>query len=58
MINVDLKNQANSLNEVVVTALGIRKEAKRLGYSTQTCQVLQVVHPTSVTVSKALTRMI
>ncbi len=32
---IALSGDGNSLNEVVVTALGIRKETKRLGYSVQ-----------------------
>jgi TonB-linked SusC/RagA family outer membrane protein len=32
-INIRLKVSSNELNEVVVTALGIRREAKALGYS-------------------------
>ena len=34
-INVTLKTGAVALNEVVVTALGVRRETKSLGYSTQ-----------------------
>lgn len=34
-INVQLQAQANSLSEVVVTALGIKKEKKAIGYSVQ-----------------------
>ena len=34
-INVQLQVNANALNEVVVTALGITKEVKRIGYSVQ-----------------------
>ena len=34
-IEVVLSSQAKQLNEVVVTALGIRKEVKRIGYSVQ-----------------------
>lgn len=33
VVDVVLLNDARNLNEVVVTALGIRKEARRLGYS-------------------------
>lgn len=36
VINVSLKNSDNSLEEVVVTALGIKREKKSLGYSTTT----------------------
>jgi len=35
-INVSLESGGEDLNEVVVTALGIKKESKRLGYSTAT----------------------
>ena len=35
VINVILKEDAAKLEEVVVTALGIRKEKKRIGYATQ-----------------------
>ncbi|MEO6220258.1 MAG: SusC/RagA family TonB-linked outer membrane protein, partial [Ginsengibacter sp.] len=35
-INVTLQEENTALNEVVVTALGIRRESKRLGYSTST----------------------
>ncbi len=34
-IYVQLQQNADALDEVVVTALGIRKEAKRLGYAIQ-----------------------
>ncbi|MBL7742830.1 MAG: SusC/RagA family TonB-linked outer membrane protein [Chitinophagaceae bacterium] len=34
-VSVQLKTEAKDLGEVVVTALGIRKEKKRLGYSLQ-----------------------
>jgi TonB-linked SusC/RagA family outer membrane protein len=35
-VEVQLTQASNTLNEVVVTATGIRKEVKRLGYATQT----------------------
>lgn len=34
-LNITLKDQANTLDEVVVTALGISKEKKSLGYAVQ-----------------------
>ena len=34
-LNISLKKSENSMNEVVVTALGIKREAKSLGYSAQ-----------------------
>ena len=36
LINVEMDNEARSLENVVVTALGIKKEARRLGYATAT----------------------
>ena len=35
MINVTLSEDAELLDEVVVTALGIKREEKALGYSVQ-----------------------
>ncbi len=35
-INVMLKGNSKQLNEVVVTALGVKKEVRRIGYATQT----------------------
>lgn len=35
VVNVSLKQEANALNEVVVTALGIKQEKRALGYSVQ-----------------------
>ncbi|MDO3642140.1 MAG: SusC/RagA family TonB-linked outer membrane protein [Mucilaginibacter sp.] len=34
--NIVLKDDSKTLNEVVVTALGVKKETRRLGYSVQT----------------------
>ncbi|GHB60182.1 SusC/RagA family TonB-linked outer membrane protein [Persicitalea jodogahamensis] len=36
MVDVTLDESSTALNEVVVTALGIKKESKKLGYSTTT----------------------
>lgn len=41
-INVVLEEDATSLNEVVVTALGIKKESKRLGYAAETVRVDEI----------------
>jgi hypothetical protein len=38
IINVSLSEDAQNLQEVVVTALGIKKDAKKLGYATSTIQ--------------------
>lgn len=35
-LNIDLEQSDNALNEVVVTALGIKREEKKLGYAQQT----------------------
>ncbi len=35
-LNVELKQEVKSLSEVVVTALGIKREKRSLGYATQT----------------------
>ncbi|MEJ7913535.1 MAG: TonB-dependent receptor plug domain-containing protein, partial [Chitinophagaceae bacterium] len=45
-INVSLERSSSKLNEVVVTALGIKKEAKSLGYATTT------VAPEQVTINR------
>jgi hypothetical protein len=45
-INVTLKADVKQLGEVVVTALGIKKEAKKLGYATAT------VAPEQITVNR------
>lgn len=39
VINVTLNESTSALDEVVVTALGIRKESKRLGYAQQSVDV-------------------
>ncbi|MBU3822767.1 SusC/RagA family TonB-linked outer membrane protein [Flavobacteriaceae bacterium XHP0103] len=39
VINVTLAESTNALDEVVVTALGIKKESKKLGYAQQTVDV-------------------
>ncbi|GAB2587349.1 SusC/RagA family TonB-linked outer membrane protein [Spirosoma areae] len=41
-VNVTLKEGDQNLNEVVVTALGIKKEAKTLGYATATLGAEQI----------------
>ena len=42
-LNVSLLPSNNQLNEIVVTALGIRKEAKRIGYSVQEVKGAELV---------------
>jgi TonB-linked SusC/RagA family outer membrane protein len=41
-LNITLAGGSQNLNEVVVTALGIRRESKRLGYSTATVNTDQI----------------
>lgn len=52
VLNVEMKESATEIEGVVVTALGIRREEKALGYSVQkvdgqTLQTVKVVDPTS-----------
>ncbi len=49
-ININLSPSANNLNEVVVTALGIRKEERTLGYSVSTVggETLNIAKETNV----------
>lgn len=42
IINVQLEVDAQNLNEVIVTALGIKREAKTLGYATATVNSEQI----------------
>ncbi len=42
IVNVQLVEDARALNEVIVTALGIKKEAKTLGYATATVNAEQI----------------
>ncbi len=42
VINVSLDEDAQNLEEVVVTALGIKKESKKLGYATTTVNAEQI----------------
>lgn len=45
-LNIELASDARSMNEVVVTALGIRRQAKSLGYATTT------VKPEELTINR------
>lgn len=42
VVNVQLQGDAQGLNEVIVTALGIKREAKTLGYATATVNAEQI----------------
>ncbi|WP_338868149.1 SusC/RagA family TonB-linked outer membrane protein [Spirosoma sp. SC4-14] len=53
-LTVTLQETEQNLNEVVVTALGIKKEAKRLGYATATVSPEQVATNRTVNFMNAL----
>nr|WP_229321060.1 SusC/RagA family TonB-linked outer membrane protein [Larkinella knui] len=53
-LNVTLEEGSQSLNEVVVTALGIKKEAKRLGYATASVSSEQITTNRTVNFVNAL----
>lgn len=53
-LTVTLEEGAQSLNEVVVTALGIKKEAKRLGYATANVSSEQITTNRTVNFMNAL----
>lgn len=53
-INVALEEDATSLNEVVVTALGIKKESKRLGYAAETVRVDEIQKNRTVNVMTSM----
>jgi TonB-linked SusC/RagA family outer membrane protein len=54
-LTINLKPSSNALNEVVVTALGIKREAKSLGYSTTTVGGEQFTQSRDVNLGNALT---
>lgn len=53
-VNIVLDANNNTLADVVVTALGIRKEAKRLGYSTGTVNTEQITTNRTTNVGNSL----
>ena len=54
VVNIALQPQAKEMNEVVVTALGIRKEAKKLGFAVTTVQVDELTRNRTTNVMKSL----
>jgi TonB-linked SusC/RagA family outer membrane protein len=54
-LTVTLRPSTNTLNQVVVTALGIKREAKSLGYSTTTVGGEQLTQSREVNLGNALT---
>ena len=53
-IDVKLSEELTVLNEVVVTALGIKKEAKRIGYSTATVNNENITTNRTINVGNSL----
>lgn len=53
-INVTMEEGNTSLDEVVVTALGIKKDAKKLGYAVSTVKAGELVKTQSPTLGTAL----
>ena len=53
-INVVLEESTEELEEVVITALGIKREAKSLGYATATVNTDQITQDNSVNMGNAL----
>jgi len=54
VINVVMRPDVQSLTEVVVTALGIKKESRRLGYSAQNVGVTQLQQNRTVNVMESM----
>lgn len=54
VINVGMRQGASKLNEIVVTALGIRREAKSLTYSSQTVNTKQLTEARELNVMNSL----
>jgi len=53
-INVQLETEARSMDEVVVTALGIKKESKKLGYSAESVNRQELLQNRTVNVMESL----
>ncbi|MCK4561692.1 MAG: carboxypeptidase-like regulatory domain-containing protein, partial [Flavobacteriaceae bacterium] len=54
IINVTMVSESNTLDEVIVTALGIKREAKSLGYSVQAVKGEDMVTTRQTDISTAL----
>ncbi len=53
-LNVQLAEDSKNLQEIVVTALGIKKESKKIGYATQTVQLNEMQENRTVNVMSSL----
>ena len=54
VINVSLSESMTQINEVIVTALGIKREAKSLGYSTASVDTRQLTEARTINVGNSL----
>ncbi|GAB2981347.1 SusC/RagA family TonB-linked outer membrane protein [Mucilaginibacter puniceus] len=54
VVNVVLQTQTNSLEEVMVTALGIKKESRKLGYAASTVKVDEITQNRTTNVMTSL----
>lgn len=54
VVNVSLEPKANALNEIVVTALGIKRESKKLGYAAENVRVGEITTNRSTNFVNAL----
>jgi TonB-linked SusC/RagA family outer membrane protein len=54
VINVTMTPDVQSLNEVIVTALGIKKESRKLGYAASTVKVDELVQNRTINVMSSL----
>ncbi|MFN8356134.1 MAG: SusC/RagA family TonB-linked outer membrane protein [Spirosomataceae bacterium] len=53
-INVVLEEDATNLSEIVITALGIKKESKRLGYAAETVKVDEIQRNRSINIMTSM----
>lgn len=54
VINVELQTQVKGMDEIVVTALGIKKEARKLGYAATNVKVDDITQNRTTNVMKSL----
>ena len=54
VVNVTLQTQVKGLDEIVVTALGIRKESRKLGYAATTVKIDDITQNRTTNVMKSL----
>lgn len=54
MINVEMSDDVKLIDEVVVTAIGIKQQKKKLGYTTQQVSTEALEQPGTVNVGNAL----